>query len=158
MSFGFYLFGHPVSIVGPCLFLFFCFASILFTCYEDARRKKIFTNKDDAKTVPLYYFFIVEIWRQNWVKILLSKIYVTSFSSISYYSNVRLISNILFRTNTFVLYFRYPCFNSWASPHTFSFQATQYKQSRHFCYEHALLSDLVLKSFSNEFRQIQNQF
>ena len=76
----------------------------------------------------------------------MSQMYVTSFSSISYYSNVKLISNMQFRTNTSVLYLRYPCFNSWASPHTFSFQAIQTNNHATFFTNTLSLSDLVLTS------------
>ena len=41
---------------------------------------------------------------------------------------VILISKMYFEQTHLFYYIRYPCFNSWASTHTFSSQATQYKQ------------------------------
>ena len=60
------------------------------------------------------------------VKIII--MYVTSFYSISYYSNMRLISKTLLEQRHLLYTFRYPCFNSQASLHSFPFQATQHKQ------------------------------
>ena len=54
-------------------------------------------------------------------------IHVTSFSSISYCSILRLISNMLFE-HTHPFYTRHSCFHSLASPHSFLLQATWHKR------------------------------
>ena len=56
-------------------------------------------------------------------------IYVTSFSSITYYSNLKLISNMLYEQRHLFYTFRHPCFHSQASSHSFLCQATRHKQN-----------------------------
>ena len=55
--------------------------------------------------------------------------FVTSFSSISYCNNLRLISNMLFEHRHPFYTFRHPWFHSQAYPHSFLLQATWHKQS-----------------------------
>ena len=83
------------------------------------RSNTLFHFKGDLLFIPLKTVLdLFPSYPKSGYPKIISPMYVTSFSSISYYSNVRLISNMQFRTNTSVLYLRYPCFNSWASPHT----------------------------------------
>ena len=56
---------------------------------------------------------------------------VTSFSSISYYSNLRLISNMLYEQRHLLYTFRHPCFRTQVSSHSFLCQATWHKWILH---------------------------
>ena len=58
---------------------------------------------------------------------LISGVSVPSFSSISYYRNLRLISNMLYEQRHLFYTFRHPCFHTQASSHSFLRQAIWHK-------------------------------